>query len=40
MFKFNGFTISILANKVIASNQGVSFEFKTVEDAISTLSKL
>lgn len=37
MFRFNGFTITILSDKVIATQAGVVFEFKTIEDAMEAL---
>lgn len=39
MFIFNGFRIIILKDKVIASQHGVKFEFKTVEEALDALGK-
>jgi hypothetical protein len=39
MFRFNGFTITILSDKVIATQAGVQFVFKTVEEAMAALSQ-
>lgn len=39
MFRFNGFTITILSDKVIATQAGIQFVFKTVEDACEALSQ-
>jgi hypothetical protein len=39
MFRFNGFTITILPNKVIATQAGVQIVFKTVEQAIEALAQ-
>lgn len=38
-FRFNGFTISILPDKVIATQAGVQFEFRSVEEAMDALSQ-
>jgi hypothetical protein len=36
-FRFNGFNITILSDKVIASDANTTFTFKTLEDALETL---
>jgi hypothetical protein len=39
MIRINGFTITIYADKVVATQGNVSFTFKTIEDAMNTLSQ-
>lgn len=38
-FRFNGFTITILKDKVIATQGSVRFEFNDVEEAMVALSQ-
>lgn len=40
MFRYNGFTITILQDHVEASQAGVVFKFATLEQAIDTLNEL
>lgn len=37
MFRYNGFTLTILKDKVIATQGQLRFEFKTIEDAMLAL---
>jgi hypothetical protein len=36
-FRFNGFTITVLTDKVIASQAGIKFTFKSIESAMEAL---
>lgn len=39
-FRFNGFTITILKDKVVATQGTVSFEFDDVDSALEVLSQV
>ena len=39
MFRYNGFTITILKDKVLVTQGQLKFEFNTVEDALAALGK-